>query len=140
MSKSAMPKSKAKTAYGLLSEIRKLILEEPKRYDQTGWLIRGKRYAASIYGDMAPACGTVGCVGGWVQALKGRSAGRTLGLNYQQQVELFDGAAAGKRWEFSDGGSSRVTVATVRAHARRGAKHIARFQKKYSAQLKAKRV
>jgi hypothetical protein len=29
-----MPVSKAKTAYGLLSEIRKLILEEPKRYDQ----------------------------------------------------------------------------------------------------------
>lgn len=138
MAKNAMPKSKAKTAYGLLSEIRKLILEEPKRYDQTGWLTRG-RSATCIYRDFAPQCGTVGCVGGWVEALKRREAGVVLGLDWEQQEELFAARAAGDRYAATSDGWA-PTKASVRAHAKRGAAHIARFQKKYAKQLKAKAV
>src|SRR4051812_46510738 len=60
-----MPVSKAKTAYELLGEIRKLILEEPLRYDQEKWLDVG-----CLLHDREPKCGTVGCVAGWVVALK----------------------------------------------------------------------
>lgn len=139
-----MPKSKAKTAYGLLSEIRKLILEEPKRYNQTDWLTRGADRIEALYGkDAAPSCGTVGCVAGWVTALKGDPddstawphvvADRVLGLSEFgiNQLELFRGSAAGDRGH---------TPGARKAHARRGAAHIARFQKKYAKQLKAKRV
>jgi len=135
MAKHAMPVSKAKTAYGLLSEIRKIILEEPKRYDQWGLLSTGAR-AKAHYGTLTPSCGTVGCVAGWVVALKSpRSreiatvrAGQVLGLDGMcQRSELFAGSKAGDRDD-------------ITAHARRGAAHIAKFQKKYAKQLKAKKV
>ncbi len=144
MSKNAMPVSKAKTAYGLLSEIRKLILAEPKRYDQHIW----KRAVENIPSAMVPACGTVCCVAGWVDTLKSPEpiapedasaawegvdyaiatrARDILGINMDQRLELFGSEAAGSRMFLKD-------------HAKRGAAHIAKFQKKYAAQLKAKRV
>lgn len=134
MSKSAMPKSKAKTAYGLLSEVRAIILEEPKRYDQCATIEQGIE-AEMIYGDQVPACGTVACVGGWVLALKGYSqytggletAWRILGEPTNDMWNLFEADKAGSRDSLS-------------AHAKRGAAHIAAFQKKYAKQLKAKRV
>ena len=60
-----IPRSKATNAYDLLSEIQDLIRTEPKRYNQNIWLRRVKRGEAK-----RPACGTVGCVAGWVVALK----------------------------------------------------------------------
>lgn len=132
-----IPKSKAKTAYGLLSEIRKIILEEPKRYDQWGWLRRGK----SLRGDpFEPACGTVGCVGGWITVLKDAKSDdaiQILGVGIEAAWELFDADAAGKRM---CGDGFEYSEASICAHAKRGARHIERFQKKYAKQLKAKRV
>lgn len=96
MTKNAMPVSKAKTAYGLLSEIRKLIIEEPKRYDQNSWST-----SVFVNPDALPACGTVCCVAGWVKTLKdtanptaagmrvGEIAGDILGLDHKQRYELF---------------------------------------------------
>jgi hypothetical protein len=142
MAKSAMPVSKAKTAYGLLSEIRKLILEEPRRYDQSDFLSIGE--VAERRYDYVPACGTVGCVAGWVCALKGSSdlrewdviakADEILGIEDGIGVDsmvLFGANKAGARFE---------TPRAVERHAERGAAHIARFQKKYAKKLKAKRV
>jgi hypothetical protein len=133
MAKNAMPVSKAKTAYGLLSEIRKLILEEPKRYDQCATLVHGAD-ASEFYGDKLPACGTVACVGGWVLVLKGfgvhdslDKAWGVLGQPTDDMWDLFEADRAGSR-------------GNIAAHAKRGAAHIAKFQKKYAAQLKAKRV
>lgn len=133
--RSAMPVSRAKTAYGLLSEIRKLILEEPRRYNQWDTLSTG-RDTQHYYGPEAPPCGTVGCVAGWVVALKkphSRSitgpATEILGLIGSQDVHLFGASQAGPRASDS-----------LKSHAKRGAAHIAKFQKKYAAQLKAKRV
>ena len=123
MAKNAMPVSKAKTAYGLLSEIKRLIVNDPEHYDQQiCWRHSG--------------CGTVCCVGGWVVMLKAprtrdgnrlTRAEKILGLDWDTGTELWQFNAAGNR-------------ADRRAHAERGAAHIARFQKKYAAQLKAKRV
>lgn len=131
-----MPVSKARTAYGLLSEIQALILEEPKRYDQDNWIAEPGEVAPPY----APKCGTVACVGGWVYTLKPPSdksvdghihAATVLGITYEESWELFSFTAAGDRGE---------TPRSFRAHAKRGAAHIARFQKKYAKQLKAKRV
>jgi hypothetical protein len=137
-----MPVSKAKTAYGLLSEIRKLILEEPKRYDQSSWLLNDEDMFGFKYGSEAavavPACGTIGCVAGWVTVLKRRKprnfliaieAADILGLTLTQRTSLFSPKACGDREKI---GPDR--------HADRGAAHIARFQKRHAKQLKAKRV
>lgn len=139
--KNVMPVSKAKTAYGLLSEIRRLILEEPKRYDQTDtvtFLSNGDDF----YPQPRPACGTVGCVAGWTCVLKiphlkskwqdewvdiCQRAEDILGLNEHQASRLFSPHAAKRKMQTAE-------------HAKRGAAHIARFQEKYAAQLKAKRV
>jgi hypothetical protein len=142
MAKNAMPVSKAKTAYGLLSEIRKLILEEPRRYDQGAWLLNDEDSFSFKYGSDAlaavPACGTIGCVAGWVVALQRRTphdfmiateAADILGLTSEQRTSLFRPNASGDREKI---GPER--------HAQRGAAHIARFQHKHAAQLRAKRI
>lgn len=141
MAKNAMPKSKAKTAYGLLSEIRKLILEEPKRYDQVSWLRTGRDVKA-VYGDGAPSCGTVGCVAGWVVALKGGKNDRVNVMGGARRILGIDGSYwNGQVGELFRGGKvpARDAVGVMR-HAKLGAAHIARFQKKYATELKAKRV
>lgn len=139
-----VPTSRAKTAYGLLSEVRRLILAEPKRYSQGTWLQR----AASTTPDLMPvggfpSCGTVGCVAGWVATLKrprrwfnplvsGLIARRVLGLSEDQADLLFDGDAAYQRNPDADSQTA--------AHARAGAAHIYSFQKKFATQLRAKRL
>lgn len=140
--KSLIPKSKAKTAYGLLSEIRALILAEPLRYDQRDILTI---VPASQRDKDTPACGTIGCVAGWVCALKNARAkvlaetpcggvnpvliyaAKKLGLNDWQRSELFGPFRAG----MSDRGPS---------HARAGAEHIRKFQSANRHQLLAKKV
>jgi hypothetical protein len=138
MTKKSLPKSNAKTAYGLLSEVRRLILAEPKRYNQTDTIsFRDRPDCWSIDTGKWPACGTVGCVAGWVTMLKSPDraelydvlapAAQILGLDSEQRHELFRGSAAG------------ISSQTV-AHAKAGARHIAQFQQKYAKQLKAKAV
>lgn len=149
--KLSMPVSKAKTAYGLLSEIRKLVTQEPKRYDQENTLTRGLAAKEIYEAEMLPSCGTVGCVAGWVIALRSpnRSQGDVLdaatailGLRGiyddwgSQAFELFRATAAGDR----QGADGVCTVGSIAAHAKRGAEHIARFQNKYAKQLKAKKL
>lgn len=129
-----VPVSRAKTAYGLLSEVRRLILEEPLRYNQEDWLSRIEEHANLF---KFPSCGTIGCVAGWVATLKrGRDfdwmgslkiASEILGVSEEQAFELFNGGAARGQKQ-------------TRQHAESGAAHIARFQKKYHAQLIAKHV
>lgn len=136
-----IPKSKAKTAYGLLSEICDLIIAEPKRYNQT-------RFLAVQGGDERPpmgfpSCGTVGCVAGWVVALKDRRAikytdvegvaSSVLGLVDTQKYQLFSGNALNNN-------NGHGPDPQTKQHARAGVKHIRRFQAKYRAQLLKKKV
>lgn len=140
-----LPTSKAKTAYGLLSAVRKLILAEPLRYNQARYIARtdGKHHADNPsdgwqqWVKPLPACGTAGCVAGWVATLKRGDrfsykqtqgiAARILGLNSDQSEELFGGGAVGG-------------TPQTKSHAKAGARHIAAFQEKYATQLKAKAV
>lgn len=131
--KTKLPKSKAKTAYGLLSEIKRLILAEPLRLAMGVWLAReDDEYTDSDDVKCYPACGTVGCIGGWTQALTRKERTRAsdiLGLNDHQQTELFH-----------DGRLVYAKNQQTARHARATAKHIVAFQKKYASQLKQKAV
>lgn len=61
-----IPVSKAKTALGLLGDVKRAILQEPKRADMT-------TYTDRIHPEEGgPACGTVGCVAGWISLLAGQ--------------------------------------------------------------------
>lgn len=136
-----LPKSKAKTAYGLLSDVRRVILAEPKRYNQTFWIARlnGKNNAFGLDPQIepVPACGTVGCIAGWVATLKRgqrfgwidapKIARKTLGISDDQADQLFSGHAV-------------VGVCGTPAYAKAGANLIARFQQKHAAQLRATKV
>lgn len=130
--------SVAENAYDLLEEIKQIIIDDPKRYNQGDW---GKHYGGEYVRDHKhlPECGTIGCVAGWAVTLtKGKTwmitssgtyAQHILGLTDSQAQELFSAKAAGARDQESP-----------EDHARRGAAHIARFQRRYKKQLKAKKL
>lgn len=139
-----LPKSKAKTAYGLLSEVRRLILKQPLRYCQARYIARVGSNGRDVdqigptHSVMyAPPCGTVGCVAGWIATLArgnnfnygetGPIAEQVLGLDFEATLELFKGGAV-------------KGPAQTPEHATNGAAHIAAFQKKYSKELRAKQL
>lgn len=134
----ALPKSKAKTAYGLLSEVAKLIVAEPKRYDQRNYLLTPDGPNASMFSDF-PACGTIGCVAGWVVTLKAKRGRRTPNEDVCEVAAdllgLHDSQVNGLFGMFTVPGLSQTAI-----HASNGASHIRRFQKAHAAQLKAKKV
>jgi hypothetical protein len=131
------PRSKATTAYALLSEVRRLILAEPKRYHQGRFIVRKGDEENEFDRVKMPACGTVGCVAGWVATLKGPanfSYGRASGI-----ARRILGISAMDAWEFFGGAAVDGRPQTKR-YAQAGAAHIARFQREHAAELKAKKV
>lgn len=137
-----VPKLRAKTAYGLLGQIARLIVEEPKRYNQGSWIaVKGNTDHAleGLPEKGFPACNTVGCAAGWVCALTMQEppnywdvedmAAEILGLDDDFVIawELFDEDACGPKPQ-------------TKAHALRGAKHIEKFRKKYRARLLRQKV
>lgn len=134
--KRAMPKSTATNAHELLSEIAALAVEEPKRIAMGAWLARSKAKLAGYFRfdekeHEMPACNTVGCIGGWTEALKPRqgSASRILGLDACQTNVLF-----------YDRRLCEAPNQQTRGHARAVVRHIRAFQKQYRDQLLATRV
>lgn len=140
MTNSKMPVSKAKTAYGLLGEVAKIIVAQPERYDHHDWfpILKGQSRTWQPY-TQVPACGTVGCVAGWIVALKHPSyndngpkhvsdlAANILGMDvYTADRGLFLANVSGKPQTFR--------------HAKAGAKAIETFRQKYATQLKATKV
>lgn len=130
----SLPKSKARNAFDLLSEIAALTLEEPKRMRMGIW---GGKDSPEEYDDLPaqamPSCRTVGCIGGWVDTLKPRrpfsGARAVLGLNDAQGDQLFHKRSLVK-----------ARFQGTRGHARAVVAHIRRFQQQHATQLKAKRV
>lgn len=123
--KNLIPKSKARTAYGLLSSIIALVRDEPRRMRMMSW----GTPMDYLHAGQRPACGTVGCIGGWTEILRpGAPAGVTLGLDRDQEHDLFFGDLCGDAQQ----GTKR--------HAKRVIRMIEHFQQQYAAQLKAKRV
>jgi len=137
---SLIPKSKAKNAYELLDEVKKLILAEPKRYNQENWMVKQKDYGQTLPYDARKGfsqCGKVACVAGWVATLKpgigggslAERARQILGIGHVQSYELFDGAAISLSLE-----------PQTPAYAKAGVEHIERFQERHQEQLLAQKV
>ena len=136
---SRIPTSKAKTAYGLLSEVRALILAEPKRYHQGIYIDREDEEIDDGYEPEHgyPDCGTIGCVAGWIATLKHREP-----FNYSETpiiaakiIGVYDSS-----FLFYAGALPSNLRPQTREYARAGAKHIAAFQRFNRAQLLAKKV
>lgn len=138
-SKHRIPKSRAKTAYGLLTEIENIAAVEPKRIAMRVCLLRG-RYLSNYSSYDKPACQTVGCIAGWTYVLTHTAnvnefnladtdhAGTILGLTCEQQQELFyPNLTCDKDQQ-------------TRSHAHAVIKHIRAFKAKYSRQLRAHRL
>lgn len=139
-------RTRATTAYGYLTAIAKLVMEEPRRLNMGVVVLRGTGLQEYLTEDSRgvtlrkrqPSCGTVGCVAGWTLVLAGRTtenesnkgnmaeAQILLGLTNRQMQELF----LPNNLVFAKGKQTkRHAVATVR--------HIQKFQKKHAAQLKS---
>lgn len=86
-----LPRSKAKTAWGLLQETKRVMRQEPKRVDM-GCFVGRVNPTENL---SAPACGTVGCFAGWVGLLALGHRNPTLGDYYE------DGRMVRHEWDDS---------------------------------------
>jgi hypothetical protein len=129
----------------LLRKVAQHILEEPNRYDQETFLKishAGEEYLGpSELIDKFPACGTVGCIAGWVAALTAKNpkrlkdvqrfADKTLGITSDQSQRLFasvvdDDDIMGWPSKFSD---AYRTAATQKQRAKVASRRIEHFIK-----------
>lgn len=57
-----LPRTRARTAIGILKAVAQAIVDEPRRYRQSSWI----KPAEALHTRQRPACGTAACVAGWV--------------------------------------------------------------------------
>lgn len=144
MALKALPRSKAKTAWGLMADVKRAILAEPKRADMTSVI----GYLAPTEGG--PACGTVGCVAGWVAVL-----GRKYPSPYEIEMSNAVGVARALLGEVNyftvgqyghyvfnagAGDACDTTNPNTPAHARAVAKRIDKFMRVNEKALKARKL
>ena len=134
----SLPRSKAKTAWGLLQDVKRAIQEEPKRANMQ--VITQEHLPE----EGGPSCGTVGCFAGWVSILAGkrnvmstRTAEKILGrkLDYYTVGTL-------SKYVFNAGSGdecARTKLGTP-SHARAVVNRIKRFMRINKSALKKKRV
>lgn len=136
-------------AIRILRKVQAHILEEPKRYDQNDVLTHfTEKELASRKGlgqdnKNIPKCGTIGCIGGWVNVLTKKPiddcdsldmAAETLGLDYEQRSRLFAAPEQDPEEVDPDGWPEDLQRAyyaakTAAGRARVGARRIERFIK-----------
>lgn len=154
MKTSLLPISKAKTAYGLLSDVCKVILAEPKRVFMPAWggvpgnkdqVLQGFGLTRLLPNVSGPECGTIGCIGGWSECLLRDRPGADG--RRQDVFEIF------KFTSFSDGAvftqglfyllymwAVEDTAYGTRAYATAVVKKIRRFQKTHAKHLKSLKI
>lgn len=131
---SKFPTTKAKNAYELLNSIIRLVRNDPKRMRMQDWGRKGN--AGWVPHDQQPACGTVGCIGGWIGMLTKQDSlvkvVKILGFDIIDDFndnryidELFFGKLVGDHNQGTP------------AHAEKVIKSIKLFQKTHAARLKA---
>lgn len=131
--KSLIPKSKAKTAYGLLSEVAALVRAEPKRLAMAIWTTDGDEDLPPT--GVFPACGTVGCIGGWTETLM-----RERGIEYPDAPTILGLVGEQSALLFCPSRLMNAANQQTPEHAAETVAHIHKFQKRYRAQLLAKKV
>lgn len=123
---------------GIRPTMAKAVQPKPLRYDQRWWLDREGNSGEAMYTVTYPACGTVACVGGWVTLLtKTESAADSV---FDTAMEILGLSRATAFRLFRANAVPENLRPQSLPYARAGARHIAKFQKKYATQLKAKRV
>lgn len=132
-------RSNAKTAYGLMSDIRAYILEEPKRVYMGEWIIKGHQNIEDKLDVQGPACGTVGCIAGNAVLLANAGTGGDIAT---RALDLL----SGNNFDLEDV-LDRLFHATyvdadygTEKYAQIVAKRIASFQEKYKAELQRVRL
>jgi len=149
-----IPRSRAKTAYGLVSDVIRAIKEEPKRVDMNVLSM------TKSPDNGGPACGTVGCFAGWVSLLHGRMPRRirenwatyTIGHGYGPEEvhahELLgacdytnpEGSVYTEGYVFSSHGIDLHGEEGSPRYARSVIARIRRFQKRNARVLRAKKL
>lgn len=135
----ALPRSRAKTAWGLVQDVKRAMREEPLRVDMRTY---ARKKSPSKGG---PACGTVGCFRGWLSILGGENPDPFVAQGFwtllPENVDLSFGPD-NKFHVFNagSGDSCESTRPGTRAHARAVIQRINRFAKKNEAKLKAHRL
>lgn len=135
----APPRSAATNAYDLLQDVKKVILEEPLRLDMSIVCLRGEGISLDI---LKPACGTVGCLAGWVLVLTGRTKPNeaNFGMTGEARDLLGLDREQGSRLFFPQDLISPENTRQTRAHARATIKHLDAFCEENKQQLREKAV
>ena len=129
--------TRAKTAYGLLSEIIALTQEDARRM-RMGWWGSGPGRAGE-YLRNPPTCGTTACIGGWVDHLTGNK-GTATGLRVDTGTLLgFDSSDKAIKALFY-GPLCNDEAQGTPAHARKVIALIRRFQRTHRRRLLAKKL
>jgi hypothetical protein len=140
------PTSRPETAFELLELVARHIEEEPRRYNQEMWVLRG--LALKTLG-LEPPCGTVCCRAGWIVALHdGLDAAdnmtaedraiQILDVPHRVTAQLFS-ALSINYWSDAAGavvGPSRGTP----EYAKAGADGIRAFMATHEGHLKARKL
>ena len=142
-----IPRSKAKTAYGLCMDVIRAIQAEPRRAD-----MRVAVQIRDVSDPDAPACGTVGCFAGWIMVLR---QGREQTLNgnlctyYVFNAENLLGhnicyLTAGRNnlyvFNSGEGDACETTTPGTPAHARAVVARIRKFVRINKTALQARKL
>lgn len=143
----AVPRSRAKTAWGLLQDVKRAILAEPKRANMWCFSIHKEPK------DGGPSCGTVGCFAGWTAMLARKNAVLSydpnttynafkakLILGDNLDYSFYNGEDCHSVFNLGSGDSCASTNPGTRAHARAVAARITRFMKVNETALKARKL
>lgn len=118
-------------AVRMLRKVKRHILAEPKRIGMNYWCIKGDEVVKE--GLKVPACGTVACIGGWLETLyatehrKAKTAFQILGML---------GDYGGPAYNFFYNSRLMAQKPQTVAHARVVAKHIDQFIAEHRPQPK----
>ena len=132
-----IPRSRAKTAYGLVRAVIRAIRAEPKRADITTFYNR--RHPE----DGGPACGTVGCFAGWVCLLRDGRKGfdmRAMQILGEHMNYSIPGSQGHSVFNSGKGDACESTTPGTKAHSRAVIARIKKFIAVNENALRARRL